>query len=134
MAKEMSSKEPEGLKQAKALAKDLYRIPKNGNLNRDYVLRDQMRNSVISAFSNIEQWRRHETSDECIKFLSFAKASAEKLRAQLTLSKAIGHICEGDYLDLEDKVIRIVSLIDGLVKKRKRDPSRKHLFFRDRRC
>lgn len=132
MAKEMNSQEPECLKQARDLAKDLYRISKNGNLNRDYVLRDQLRNSVVSVFSNIEEGRRQETSDECIRFLSFAKTAAEKLRAQLTLSRNIGHICEGDYLGLEDKAIRIVSLIDGLVEKRKRNPSRKHLFSRYR--
>ena len=121
----------ECVKQAKDLAEALYSISENGNLSRNHVLRNQLRMTVVSVFTNIEEGRRHQTSEECLKFLSSAKIAATKLRTHLILSREGGYLCEGDYLDLEDRTVRIASLVDALISNRQRNISRKRL-FRDR--
>jgi four helix bundle protein len=110
---------------AKKLAVDMYQISTNGNLNHDCALRDQLRKSAIAIATQIANGRERRNSSEFIQFLRAAKASAAELRTQLIISREIGYLSEGDYLDLEDKVNRISAMIGGLIRAiRKRSENR----------
>jgi len=102
--------------QAKKLAIDVYQISTNGNLNNDCTLRDQLRKSAISIASQIANGRERRDASEFIQFLRVAKASAAELRTQLIISREIGYLSEGDYLDLEDKINRVTAMIGGLIR------------------
>jgi four helix bundle protein len=102
--------------QAKKLAVDMYQISTDGNLNQDYALRDQLRRSAIAVASQIANGRERRSASEFIQFLGAAKASAAELRTQLIISREIGYLSEGDYLDLEDKINRISAMIGGLIR------------------
>jgi four helix bundle protein len=102
--------------QAKKLAVDMYQISTNGNLNQDYALRDQLRRSAIAVASQIANGRERRSASEFIQFLGAAKASAAELRTQLIISREIGYLSEGDYLDLEDQINRISAMIGGLIR------------------
>ncbi len=102
--------------QAKKLAIDVYQLSTNGNLNHDMILRDQLRKSAISIASQIANGRERRDTSEFIQFLRAAKASAAELRTQLIISREIGYLSEGDYLDLEDKINRITAMIGGLIR------------------
>lgn len=102
--------------QAKKLAVDMYQISTDGNLNQDYALRDQLRKSAISIASQIANGREQRSASEFIQFLGEAKASAAELRTQLVISREIGYLSEGDYLDFEDKINRISAMIGGLIR------------------
>ena len=106
--------------QARNLAVDVYLTSMNGNLNRDFVLRDQLRKSALSIVSNITDGKERGTPAELIRFLRLAKASTAKLRTQLSISREIGHLTEGDFLDLEDKAISISSAIANLLQTAKK--------------
>ena len=102
--------------QAKKLAVEMYQISTNGNLNQDCSLRDQLRKSAIAIASQIANGRERRDSSEFIQFLRAAKASAAELRTQLIISREIGYLSEGDYLDLEDNINRITAMIGGLIR------------------
>ena len=104
---------------ARNLAVDIYQASMNGNLSKDFVLRDHLRKSAVSIVSNIADGKERDTPAELIRFLRLAKASAAKLRTQLAISREIGHLTEGDFLDLEDKAISISSSIANLLTRMK---------------
>jgi four helix bundle protein len=104
---------------ARNLAVDIYQASMNGNLSKDFVLRDYLRRSAVSIVSNIADGKERDTPAELIRFLRLAKASTAKLRTQLVISREIGHLAEGDFLDLEDKAISISSSISTLLMRMK---------------
>ncbi|MEE8377473.1 MAG: four helix bundle protein [Candidatus Aminicenantaceae bacterium] len=104
---------------ARNLAVDIYQASMNGNLSKDFVLRDYLRRSAVSIATNIADGKERDTPAELIRFLRLAKASTAKLRTQLVISREIGHLAEGDFLDLEDKAISISSSIANLLKRMK---------------
>jgi four helix bundle protein len=112
--------------QAKKLAVDMYQFSTDGNLNHDFVLRDQLRKSAIAIASQIAYGKEQGSVTEFIKFLGAAKASAAELRTQLVISREIGYLSEGDFLDFEDKINRISAMLGGLIRAiRKRRESQK---------
>lgn len=102
--------------QAKRLAVDMYQFSMEGNLNHDFSLRDQLRKSAVAIASQIACGRERGSDTEFIKFLGAAKASAAELHTQLAVSREIGYLSEGDFLDFEDKINRISAMIGGLVR------------------
>lgn len=113
------SKKYEDLKcwhRAKDLAVDTYRLSMNGNLNQDFGLRDQLRKSAISVMSNIAEGKERGNPSEFVRFLNIAKASAAELRTQFIIAREVGYLAEGDFLDFEDKIIRISAMLGALIK------------------
>jgi len=102
--------------QAKNLAVDMYQFSSDGNFSNDFVLRDQLRKSALAIASQIACGKERGSAAEFIKFLGSAKASAAELRTQLIISREIGFLSEGDFLDFEDKINRISAMIGGLVR------------------
>jgi len=112
--------------QAKKLAVDMYQFSTDGNFNHDLALRDQLRNSAVAIASQIACGKERGSASEFIQFLGAAKASAAELRTQLVISREIGYLSEGDFLDFEDKINRISAMIRGLIRAiRKRRESQK---------
>jgi four helix bundle protein len=102
--------------QAKKLAVDMYQFSTDGNLSHDPALRDLLRKSAIAIPSQIACGKEKGSATEFIKFLGAAKASASELRTQLAISREIGYLTEGDYLDFEDKINRISAMLGGLIR------------------
>ena len=102
--------------QARNLAVEVYHVSMNGNLSRDFVLRDLLRKSSLAIASNIADGKERGSPAELIRFLRLARASTAKLRTQLFISREVGHLAEGDFLDLEDKEVRISSTIALMLK------------------
>jgi len=88
----------------------------NGNLKNDLHMKEQLRKSAIFLASNIAGGREKRTPSERLSSLHLAKASSAELRTQLMISREVGYFSEGDFLDLEDKAIRISSIITSLIK------------------
>lgn len=103
-------------RQAKDLAVDIYRLQDDNNFSDDYGLLSDLRQSAISVASLIAGGRERGGASEFIRYLSKAKSAAALLRTQLVISRDIGYLSEGDYLDLEDKINRITAMVGGLIK------------------
>ena len=102
--------------QAKQLAVDMYQFSTDGNLNSDYALRDQLRKSAVAIATQIASGKERSSASEFIEFLGAAKSSAAELRTQLVISREIGYMSEGDFLDFEDKINRICAMLGGLIR------------------
>ena len=102
--------------QAKKLAVDMYHMSADGNLHQDDVLRDQLRKSALSIASHIACGREQNSASGFIRFLKAAQGCAAELRTQLVISRDVGYLPEGDYLDFEDKINRICAMIGGLIR------------------
>lgn len=112
--------------QAKQLAVDMYQFSTDGNLNHDYALRDQLRKSAVAIATQIASGKERSSASEFIEFLGAAKSSAAELRTQLVISREIGYMSEGDFLDFDDKINRICAMLGGLIRAiRKRMESQK---------
>jgi four helix bundle protein len=103
-------------RRAKDLAVDIYRLQDDGNFSDDYGLLNDLRQSAISVASLIAGGRERGGASEFIHYLSNAKSTAALLRTQLIISRDIGYLAEGDYLDFEDKINRISAMVGGLIK------------------
>ena len=77
------------------LAVEIYKHARQGDLSRDYGLRDQMTRAAVSIPSNIAEGKERETVPELIRYLYIAKGSAGELRTHIHIACRIG------YLDLE---------------------------------
>jgi len=106
--------------QAKELAVEMYRVSTDGNLKDDITMRNQLRESAISVVSNIAEGKERGIDSEFIKFLVMAKSSVAGLRTRLIISRDLGYLAEGDFLDLEDRLIRVSAMIGGLIRSIKR--------------
>lgn len=120
MKKAINDENMECWQQARNLAVDVYQASMNGNLSRDFVLRDQLRKSAISIVSNITDGKERGSPAELARFLRLARASTAKLRTQLAISREIGHLSEGDFLDLEDKAVSISSSLSNMINNTKK--------------
>lgn len=103
-------------RQAKDLAVDIYRLQDDNNFSDDYGLLSDLRQSATSVASLIAGGRERGGASEFIRYLSKAKSAAALLRTQLVISREIGYLAEGDYLDFEDKINRITAMVGGLIK------------------
>jgi four helix bundle protein len=103
-------------RQAKDLAVDIYRLQDDANFSDDYGLLNDLRQSAISVASLIAGGRERGGASEFIRYLSKAKSTAALLRTQLIISRDVGYLAEGDYLDFDDKINRITAMVGGLIK------------------
>ena len=86
----------------------------------------RLRKSAVSIASQIACGKERGSANEFIQFLGAAKSSAAELRTQLAITREIGYLSEGDFLDFEDKINRISAMIGGLIRAiRKRKESQK---------
>jgi four helix bundle protein len=92
MAKIDRFEEIEAWKKARELTKSIYGITSQGNLSRDFPLRDQLRRAAISIMANIAEGFERGGNKELRQFLSFAKGSVGEVKAQLYVALDAGLI------------------------------------------
>jgi four helix bundle protein len=102
--------------QAKQLAVDMYQFSMDEHFNHDSGMRDELRKSTVAIASQIACGKERGSAREFIKYLRNAKASAAELRTQLVISRELGYLSEGDFLDFEDKIQRIAAMVGGLIR------------------
>ena len=83
MAKISRFEDIEAWKKARELTKKIYEITTQGNLARDYALKDQLRRAAISIMANIAEGFEREGNKEFKQFLSMAKGSVGEVKAQI---------------------------------------------------
>jgi four helix bundle protein len=107
-------------RQAKDLALEVHRFSATGSLNGDEVMGEQLRQSALRVMSRIAEGKSRGSGTEFIYYLKLAKTSAAALQSSLILSRDIGYLGEGDFLDLQDRTNRVSALVGGLINAIKR--------------
>lgn len=103
-------------KEAHKLALMTYKLTDNFPKEERYSLIDQMRRAVISVTSNISEGFSRNSLNEKIHFYGIAQGSNTELENQLILSKDLGYISEGEFVDSFEQSITVHKLINGLIK------------------
>jgi four helix bundle protein len=82
--------EIEAWQKARELARVVYQSTKDGQISRDYGLRDQMRRAGVSIMANIAEGFSRRSNKEFCQFLFIAKSSAAELQSQRVRSIGSG--------------------------------------------
>jgi len=113
-------KDLEVWRRSKDLAVYVYRITQEGDLSRDFGLRDQLRRSSVSIASNLAEGDERESDREAVRFFYIAKGSIAELRTQLQIAFEIGYIEETEFKRLDDECCQIGMMAGALIKARRK--------------
>ena len=103
---------------SKDLAVEVYKLSNQGELAKDFGMRDQMRRSAVSVPSNIAEGDALGTVRQCIKHFYIARGSLAELRTQVHISWEARLVSEEKYNHLDKKCDEIASMITSLIKHR----------------
>jgi four helix bundle protein len=99
---------------ARALAGEIYRIAKDGELARDFGLRDQITRSAVSVMSNIAEGFERGSQTEFHRYLVIAKGSCAEVRSQLYLANDIGYLSSTEFDELMAKAEEVAKYVNAL--------------------
>jgi four helix bundle protein len=91
--------------------KQIYMVSKEGELSKDFGLRDQLRRASVSIPTNIAEGFERRSRKEYVNFLNIAKGSAGEVRSLLRVALEIGYLNEETYSRLSQQVIEISKML-----------------------
>ena len=101
---------------ARALAKDIYRITSTDQFSKDYRFCGQIRAAIGSVMDNIAEGFERENNKEFIQFLYFAKGSCGEVRSQLHRAKDVEFISDEVYREYIERAINLNTSIYNFIK------------------
>ena len=120
--------EIEAWQKARDLARVVYQTTKDGQISRDYGLRDQMRRAGVSIMANIAEGFSRRSNREFCQFLFIAKSSASELQSHAYVALDQAYIGRADFEKLYDGLDHTSRMISNLIKylsARSSQPTRK---------
>ena len=100
---------------AREVASSIYKLCKQGELAKDFGLKDQIRRSAVSVQSNIAEGFGREGNKEFIYFLRIAKGSSCEFRSQRYNLLDADYIEEPIFKDLYSRSEETQRLIGGFI-------------------
>ncbi|MCP1298335.1 four helix bundle protein [Chryseobacterium sp. S0630] len=94
---------------------DIYRITETFPKTEIYGLISQIRRSAVSIPSNIAEGNSRRSKPDYLQFLKIARGSCAEVETQLIISKNLGFLNEDDYLKLNQEIIEITKMLNGLI-------------------
>ena len=107
-------------KESHKLALKIYIITNKFPKSEIYGLTSQMRSCAVSITSNIAEGFSRRHFKEKIQFYSISLGSLTELQSQILISKDIGFLNLDDFNNLDNKMITIHKLLNGLIKSSRR--------------
>lgn len=101
------------------LVLSIYAITQGFPKQEMFGLTNQLRRAAVSITSNIAEGFSRSSYKEKSQFYSIALGSLTEVENQLTIAKDISHITEKEYTKLEQQIIIVSKLLNGLIKKSK---------------
>jgi len=77
---------------AREITREIYRETTNGEFNRDFDLRSQIRRASISIMANIAEGFGRRTDKDFVNFLNIAHASAYEVQSHLYVALDLTYI------------------------------------------
>lgn len=107
---------------SKDLAVEIYKITSNGQFQRDFGLRDQIRRSAVSIASNIAEGDERDTNKESVRFFHIAKGSLAELCTQLQIAHEIDYLDKEAFSTINDRLIELGKMLGSIIKVRSSRP------------
>jgi four helix bundle protein len=117
-----------GWQKSRELVREVYKTCQDGQLKRDFGLRDQLCRAAVSSMSNIAEGFARKNDREFARFLDIAKGSVTEVQSLLYVSLDAGYIERGEFNRLYKLAGEAASLITGLtsyLRQSRSDPRRK---------
>jgi four helix bundle protein len=102
----------------KDLAVYVYRTTNQGELSKDYGLRDQIRRAAVSIPSNIAEGDELGTAKQAIRFFYSAKGSSAEVLTQAIIALETGYISNENYDHIAKECESISGMLTRLIQSR----------------
>jgi four helix bundle protein len=99
-----------------AAVKQVYLISREGELSKDFALRDQLRRAAISIPTNIAQGFERASRKEYVNFLNFAKGSTGEVRSLLNVTAELGYLEMSHHEALRQAVLELSRYLANQIK------------------
>lgn len=99
--------------EARKLTKRIYAITRQGDLVKDFGLRDQLQRASVSAMTNIAEGFDNDSKIEFARFLGIARRSAVEVQSLLYTAFDIGYIDQNTFDELYEQARKTKALIGG---------------------
>ena len=93
------------------LVKQVYILTKDGELSRDFGLRDQLRRASVSIPTNIAEGFERYSRKEYVNFLNIAKGSAGEVRSLLRVALEVGYLERPIYDQLYNQTVELSRML-----------------------
>ncbi len=90
-----------------AFVKQVYSITDEGELRRDFGLKDQIRRAAVSISTNIAEGFERSSRKEYLLFLNIAKGSAGEVRSLCRVAFDVGYLSQSTYDELREAALVI---------------------------
>jgi four helix bundle protein len=97
------------------LVKQIYCISREGDLSRDFGLRDQLRRASVSVPTNIAEGFERHSRKEYLNFLNIAKGSAGEVRSLLRVALEVGYLEQTSYIQLYNQAIELSRMLSNQI-------------------
>jgi four helix bundle protein len=104
--------------------KEVYLVTNEGDLKRDFGLRDQMRRAAVSIPTNIAEGFERASRKEYLLFLNIAKGSAGETRSLFRVGLEVGYFKQQTYERLRDQAMTLSRYLFNQMEAIKRAPVR----------
>ena len=98
------------------IVKQVYLISREGELCRDFALRDQLRRAAISIPTNIAEGFERSSRKEYVNFLNYAKGSTGEVRSLLNVAAELGYLEPSQYEVLRQAVLELSRFLSNQIK------------------
>jgi four helix bundle protein len=98
------------------IVKQVYLISKEGELCRDFALRDQIRRAAISIPTNMAEGYERASRKEYVNFLNYAKGSTGEVRSLLSVAVELGYLKPSQYEALRQTAFELRRYLANQIK------------------
>ena len=98
------------------VVKQVYLISRQGELGRDFALRDQLRRAAISIPTNIAEGFERASRKEYLNFLNYAKGSTGEVRSLFNVAAELGYLEPSQYEVLRQAVMELSRYLANQIK------------------
>jgi len=98
------------------LVKQIHVLTSDGELKRDFGLRDQLRRAAVSIPTNIAEGFERASRKEYLLFLNIAKGSAGEVRSLLRVALDVGYLDKAKHDHLRELVLILSRSLSNQIK------------------